>query len=179
MATGRKSVQFGLPEDLIEEHIQHKKCCASPVALFLAARRQRFYISESGGMFARLEREAEVCTSPAPVVKKRGGEVRESPTVSSTSEKLWTTPCKTLSMGNRYILEVCFHQEHLIPNPLGAGSYTLHLVCKSLWHAWEELTAKQLKMCVKSLRTCLIVLKPLRVFLTTNGGIFCHITSVL
>ena len=117
-------VQFGLPEDLIEEHIQHKKCCASPVALFLAARRQRFYISESGGMFARLEREAEVCTSPAPVVKKRGGEVRESPTVSSTSEKLWTTPCKTLSMGNRYILEVCFHQEHLIPNPLGAGSYS-------------------------------------------------------
>ena len=45
-------VQFGLPEDLIEEHIQHKKCCASPVALFLAARGQRLYISGSSGMIA-------------------------------------------------------------------------------------------------------------------------------
>ena len=43
-------VQFGLPEDLIEEHIQHKKCCASPVALFLAARGQRLYISGSSGI---------------------------------------------------------------------------------------------------------------------------------
>ena len=117
----KSCVQFGLPEDLIEEHILHKKCCASPVALFLAARRQRLYISGSGGMFARLEREAEVCPSAAPVAKKRRGEARESPT---TSEKLWTTPCKTLSIGNRYILEVCFYQEHLIPNPLGAGGYS-------------------------------------------------------
>ena len=46
-------VQFGLPGHLIEEHIQHKKCCASPVALFLAARKQRLYISESSGVCAR------------------------------------------------------------------------------------------------------------------------------
>ena len=117
-------VEFGLSEDLIEDHIQHKKCCASPVALFLAARRQRLYVSGSSGVFARLEREASECPGTAPAAKKRKGKARECPTVSSTSEKLWTTPCKTLSMGNGYILEVCFHEEHLIPNPLGAGGYS-------------------------------------------------------
>ena len=75
-------------------------------------------------MFTRLEREAGKCPGTAPAAKKRKGEARECPTVSSTSEKLWTTPCKTLSMGNGYILEVCFHKEHLIPNPLGAGGYS-------------------------------------------------------
>ena len=53
-------VQFGLPEDLIEEHIQRKRCCASPVALFLAARRQRLYISRSSGVFSRLERDGTI-----------------------------------------------------------------------------------------------------------------------
>ena len=49
--------QFGLPDHLIQEHLLYKKCCASPVTLFLAARRQRGYICGSNGVFSRLERK--------------------------------------------------------------------------------------------------------------------------
>ena len=103
MATGRKLVLSLLSEDLIQDHIQHKKCCASPVALFLAARRQRLYVSGSSGVFAQLEREVGECPGTTPAAKKRKGEATECPTVSITSEKLWTTPCKTLSMGNAWV----------------------------------------------------------------------------
>ena len=48
-------LQFGLPEYVTEEHIQNKKCCTSLVDLFLAARRQRLYISRSSGVFLRVE----------------------------------------------------------------------------------------------------------------------------
>jgi len=130
-------VQFGLPEDLIEEHIQHKKCCASPVTLFLAARRQRLNISGGGAIFARLERKAEECTSPAPVPKKRRVEAREYPTVSSASEKLWTTPCKHCSWVMGTLLKCVSSKNTWSPIPL-ALVVTLHFGCKSLWHTWEK-----------------------------------------
>ena len=57
-------LQFGLPEYVTEEHIQNKKCCTSLVDLFLAARRQRLYISRSSGVFLRVERVGE-CQSIA------------------------------------------------------------------------------------------------------------------
>ena len=103
-------VQFGLPEDLIEEHIQHKKCCASPVALFLAARRQRLYISGSSGMFARLEREAEECPSAAPPAKKK-------------RRQYWQAPCKTMYVGNGYVVEVVYAKERPVPSGWGHSGY--------------------------------------------------------
>ena len=57
-------LQFGLPEYVIEEHIQNKKCCKSLVDLFLATRRQRLYISKSSGVFLRIHFLSFVsCTS--------------------------------------------------------------------------------------------------------------------
>ena len=103
-------VQFGLPEDLIEEHIQHKKCCASPVALFLAARRQRLYISGSSGMFARLEREAEECPSAAPPAKKK-------------RRQYWQAPCRTMYVGNGYVVEVVYAKERPVPGGWGHSGY--------------------------------------------------------
>ena len=57
-------LQFGLPAYVTEEHILNKKCCTSLVDLFLAARRQRLYISRSSGVFLRVERVGE-CQSIA------------------------------------------------------------------------------------------------------------------
>ena len=52
-------LQFGLPEYVIEQHIQNKKSRTSLVDLFLAAKRQRLYISRSSGVFVRVERVGE------------------------------------------------------------------------------------------------------------------------
>ena len=87
-------VQFGLPEDLIEEHILHKKCCASPVALFVAARRQRLYISQSSGVFARLERDGEYSVpnrKPSKTGAKKG-HVVTPPTLPGKKRKSQTIP---------------------------------------------------------------------------------------
>ena len=104
-------VEFGLSEDLIEDQIQHKKCCASPVALFLAARRQRLYVSGSSGVFARLEREASECPGTAPAAKKR------------KSQKKYQAPCRTLYVGNGYIVEIVYAKEHLIPGGWNHSGY--------------------------------------------------------
>ena len=50
-------VQFGLPDYIIEEHLLLEKCCTSPAALYLAARRQRQHISGGRGVLSRLERK--------------------------------------------------------------------------------------------------------------------------
>ena len=114
-------VQFGLPEDLIEEHILHKKCCASPVALFVAARRQRLYISQSSGVFARLERDGEYSV-PNRKPSKTGaekGHVVTPPTLPGKkrkSQRQYQAPCTTTYMGSGHFVEVVYAKEHLIPH---------------------------------------------------------------
>ena len=54
---------------LIEEHVLCK-CCTSPVTLFLAARKQRLCISQSSGVFSRLERKDEYPDNVAIAIAK-------------------------------------------------------------------------------------------------------------
>ena len=113
-------VQFGLPEDLIEEHIQRKKCCASPVALFLTARKQRLYISGSSGVFLRLEREGDYSIAYRKPSKTGGKEgLVTTPTLSGKkrkSERQYQSPCMTTYMGSGHIVEVVYAKEYLIPH---------------------------------------------------------------
>lgn len=110
--------QLGLPNYLIEEHVLCKKCCTSPVALFLAARKQRLYISQSYGVFSRLERKK--------------GEYSENVTMESMKTKrdanarLWNPPHRTQSMGHGYILEVVYGNGPPTPSCSITGCHTPH-----------------------------------------------------
>ena len=113
-------VQFGLPDHLIEEHIQRKKCCASPVALFLAARKQRLYISGSSGVFAQLEREGDYSIAYRKPSKTGGKEslvtVPTLPEKKKKSQRQYQAPCMTTYMGSGHIVEIVYAKEHLIPH---------------------------------------------------------------
>ena len=108
-------VQFGLPEDLIEEHIQRKRCCASPVALFLAARRQRLYISRSSGVFSRLKRDGEYSIAKREP-SNTGDEKGLATPTKRKSQRQYQAPCMTTYMGSGHIVEVVYAKEHLIPH---------------------------------------------------------------
>lgn len=94
-------IRFGLPGYLIEDH---KNCCTSPVAFFLAARKQRLYVSGTEGMFSPLERqEGEY---PCHVATKK----------RSNTDGLWAAPSRAQSVGGEHFLEIVYEEEHLIPN---------------------------------------------------------------
>ena len=79
----RACIEFGLP-DYLEEHLLLKKC--EPVALFVAARRQRQHISSRTAIVSRLER------------------IREYPLFSGTDRPR----SRAASLGNGYIIEVAY-----------------------------------------------------------------------
>ena len=90
-------VRFGLLEYLVEEH---KKCYTSPVALFLAARKQRLYISGSKGVFS-------------PLVRQEGEYPCKVAVKKSETDKFWTPPCRTQSVGGEHFLETVYEEERL------------------------------------------------------------------
>lgn len=95
-------IRFGLPGYLIEDH---NNCCTSPVAFFLAARKQRLYVSGTEGVFSPLERqEGEY---PCNVATK---------TERINTDGLWAAPSRAQSVGGEHFLEIVYEEEHLIPN---------------------------------------------------------------
>ena len=99
-------IQLGLPYYLIEEHVLCKKCCTSPVTLFLAARKQRLYISQSSGVFSRLGRKGEYPDNVAIAITK---------TESDTIAQVRNQPYRTVSMGHGYVLEIVYSSGPPIP----------------------------------------------------------------
>jgi len=104
-------IQLGLPNYLIEEHV-------FVVPLFLAAKKQRLYISQSYGVFSRLERKKDEYSENITMKTMK--------TKRDENAQLWNPPHRTQSMGHGYTLEVVYGNGPPIPSCSITSCHTPH-----------------------------------------------------